>query len=158
MWLNSLVNVYWLFIVSLKHIKRLLGVTSQKMVIFLATTMRTSNLTAYRTVCMILLVTIKSLMSLTDCILMTSHIMVHADNVIFLSLCKDNNNWFPVNFPQDSAYILDKSKGQQWDVMLYFCLIIIAHLCSCSSSFDLCTCGHRCALNFFLIGPVIDIL
>ena len=35
------------------------------------------------------------------------------------------------------------------DVMLYFCLIIIAHLYSCSSSSDLCTWDHRCALNFF---------
>jgi len=105
MWLSSLVNVYWLFAVPLKHIKRLHGVTLQKMVIFLATTMRTSNLTTYRTICRVLLVTSKSLMSLTECILMASHIMVQADNVIFLSLSKDDN-WFPVNFLKDSAYIL----------------------------------------------------
>ena len=110
MWLNSLVNVYWLFIVSLKHIKRLHGVTLQKMVIFLATTMRTSNLTTYRTICRVLLVTRKSLMSLTERILMTSCIVVHADNVVFLALCIDDNNWFPVNFPQDSACILTSQR------------------------------------------------
>lgn len=110
MWLNSLVNVYWLLMVSLKHIKRLHGVTSQKMVIFVATTMRTSNHTIYRTICRVLLVTSKSLMSLTECILMTSHIMVHADNVIFLSLYKDDDNWFPVNFLKDSAYILTSQR------------------------------------------------
>jgi len=59
---------------------------------------------------MVLLVIIKSLMSLTECVLMTSHIMVHADNVIFLSLCNDDDNWFPVNFPQDSAYILTSQR------------------------------------------------
>lgn len=101
MTLNSLVNVYWLFIVSLKHhctYSRLHGVTSQKMVIFLATTMRTSNLTVYGTVCIVLLVTSKSWMLLTECILVTSHIVVHADNVICLSLSKDDNDWFAVNF------------------------------------------------------------
>ena len=103
-------NVYWLFIVSLKHIKRLHGVTSQKMVIFLATTMRTSDLTTYRTICRILLITRKSLMLWTECILMTSHIMVHADNVIFLSFCKDYDNWFTVHFQKDSAYILTSQR------------------------------------------------
>ena len=110
MLLNSLVNVYWLFIVSLNYIKRLHIVTSQNLVIFLATTMRTSNLTTYRTICRVLLVTSKSLMSLTECILVTSHIMVHSDNVIFLFLCKDDDNWFPVNFLKDSAYILTSQR------------------------------------------------
>lgn len=110
MWLSSLVNVYWFFVVSLKHIKRLHGVPLQKMVIFLATTMRTSNLTTYRTICRFLLVTSKSLMSLTECILMASHIMVHADNVIFQSHSKDDDNWIPVNFLKDSAYILTSQR------------------------------------------------
>jgi hypothetical protein len=101
MWLNSLVNVYWLFIVSLKHIKRLHDVTSQKVVIFLVTIMRTSNVTRSRTICRVLLVTSKCMMSLTECIFVTSHIVVHADNVIFLSLSEDDNDWFPVNFLKD---------------------------------------------------------
>jgi len=41
---------------------------------------------------------------------MASHIMVHADNVIFLSLSKDDDNWFPVNFLKDSAYILTSQR------------------------------------------------
>ena len=72
--------------------------------------MRISNHTTYRTICRILLVTNKSLMSLTECILMTSHIMVHADNVIFLSLYKDDDNWIPVIFLKDLAYILTSQR------------------------------------------------